>query len=538
MNKGASMDGLVDSEIAGALRPGTTLGRYEIRRLLGQGGMGRVYEAQHRDLKKRVAIKTLLPELASKSDARERFLREGEAASRIRHPHVVDVTDVGSEGAIFYLVMEYLEGEDLARLIARQGCLSPTQSADIMVPVAAAISTAHQQGVIHRDLKPENIFLARSGYGGVQPKVLDFGISKVLGGSRARVLTGTAATMGTMNYLPPEALQGAREADARSDQYALGTIIYECVTGQRAFEEDNFYQVLKQIAEGQFVPPSKQRPDLPPRLEKVILRAMSLDPARRFESVRELGAALLEFASESVRGFWSPSFGSVPADLLTAPPRTLPSVRDGAAWESRAGSGTGPGSGPRVATLAAPVPMSGGTLELPPPPRSASTTMRNATGERTLRSSTSSVRRSRVPLLIGGGVLVVAVASLAVLRGVDLMSSRHTDPAAVSVEPPASSSPPSSAASPAPRPVVAPERPAGAAEAQRPAISVATDPAGDTAAVKAQAGAEPLTKRAGSGGLRNGVANATNATKKAKSRRAPKAPAAPQKSDDGAVIID
>src|SRR4029077_11078898 len=140
------------------LRPGTMLGRYEIRRLVGQGGMGCVYEAQHRDLKKRVAIKTLLPSLSSNADAKERFLREGEAASRIRHPHVVDVTDVGSQGSVIYLVMEYLEGEDLARLLARQGCLTPAQAADIMLPVAAAIATAHEQGVIHRDLKPENIF--------------------------------------------------------------------------------------------------------------------------------------------------------------------------------------------------------------------------------------------------------------------------------------------------------------------------------------------------------------------------------------------
>src|SRR4029078_3042323 len=122
------MDGPVDGSSSDPLRPGTMLGRYEIRRLLGQGGMGCVYEALHRDLKKRVAIKTLLPSLASNADAKERFLREGEAASSIRHPHVVDVTDLGSEGTVIYLVMEYLEGEDLARLIARQGFLPPGQT--------------------------------------------------------------------------------------------------------------------------------------------------------------------------------------------------------------------------------------------------------------------------------------------------------------------------------------------------------------------------------------------------------------------------
>ena len=209
--------------------------------------------------------------------------------------------------------MEYLEGEDLARLLARQGFLSPAQAADIMLPVTAAIATAHEQGVIHRDLKPENIFLSRSAYGAVHPKVLDFGISKVLGDSRARALTGTAATMGTMHYLPPEQLRAAREADARSNQYGLGTILYECVTGQRAFEEDSFYLLLKKIAEGEFDRPSLRRPGVPERLEAIVLRAMSLDPLGRFDSVKQLGAALLEFSSESTRMLWSPFFGAAPA---------------------------------------------------------------------------------------------------------------------------------------------------------------------------------------------------------------------------------
>ena len=403
------MEGFPDGGSSDSLRPGTVLGRYEIRRLIGQGGMGAVYEALHRDLKKRVAIKTLLPALASNSDAKQRFLREGEAASRIRHPHVVDVTDVGAEGGVIYLVMEYLEGEDLARLIARQGFLPPTQATDIMLPVCAAIFTAHEQSVIHRDLKPENVFLARTHYGAVHPKVLDFGISKVLGDSRARALTGTAATMGTMNYLPPEQLRAAREADARSDQYGLGTILYECVTGQRAFEEESFYIVLKKIAEGEYPRPSSRRPGIPPHLEAVIMRAMSLEPLERFESVRQLGAALLEHASESSRILWSPFFGQAPA--VDAPPA-------GHAVSSQA----------RVATMVAPPPSTpppagqssgpiSGTMELPAPRKQSSTTMRNATGERQAPITFSRPRRSRAPMAVAGVALVSAIAVLIILRG-------------------------------------------------------------------------------------------------------------------------
>ena len=434
------MNGAVDGGSSDTLRPGTTLGRYEIRRLLGQGGMGCVYEAQHRDLKKRVAIKTLLPSLASNADAKERFLREGEAASRIRHPHVVDVTDLGSEGSVIYLVMEYLEGEDLARLLSRQGFLPATQAADIMLPVAAAIATAHEQGVIHRDLKPENIFLARSAYGAAHPKVLDFGISKVLGDSRARALTGTAATMGTMHYLPPEQLRAAREADARSDQYGLGTILYECVTGQRAFEEESFYLLLKKIAEGEFIRPSVKRPGLPERMEAIILRAMSLDPLARFDSVKQLGAALLEFSSEATRILWAPFFGAALAIEL---PSSASSMSDMATLSAAPASRPPSTDRARVATLVAPSTTSspsGATMELPPATHNrkpSSTTLRNATGERALPTRPPAPSRWRAPAIVGGVALVAAIAVMVVLRGSGADDRRgESDP---SVAPPATS---------------------------------------------------------------------------------------------------
>ena len=299
------------------LPPGKFLGRYQITRLIGRGGMGCVYEAVHRDLGKRVAIKTLLPSLAASEEARGRFLREGQAASRIRHPHVVDVTDVVAEGPVSYLVMEYLEGEDLSSLIERQGALPVAEAADVLLPVIAAIAAAHELGVIHRDLKPENIFLARTSFGGPCPKVVDFGISKVLGEPTAIALTATSAVFGTMYYLPPEQLGGSREADARGDQYALGTILYECVTGHRAFEGTSIYGVLKSVAEGVYPPARSWRPDLPLRLETAIDRAMRLNPAARFASVRMLGAELLPHASPAVRAVWTPVFGTRRAPTMS-----------------------------------------------------------------------------------------------------------------------------------------------------------------------------------------------------------------------------
>src|SRR6187455_741380 len=157
---------------------GTMLGRYRIERVLGEGGMGTVYAGGHQDLGKAAAVKTLHERYGRSNEVQLRFLREAQAASRIRHPNIVDVYDVGSESGRTYLVMELLEGESLARLIARDGPLSARQAADLMVPVVSALAAVHDLGVIHRDLKPDNIFLANERHT-LQPKVLDFGISKV-----------------------------------------------------------------------------------------------------------------------------------------------------------------------------------------------------------------------------------------------------------------------------------------------------------------------------------------------------------------------
>jgi eukaryotic-like serine/threonine-protein kinase len=308
------------------LPPGACIGRYSIRRLLGEGGMGAVYEAVHVDLKKRVAVKTLHRRIASSPDARTRFLREGQAASRIRHEHVVDVYDVGVERDVPYLVMEYLEGENLAEHLAREGKLSVEQAADVMIPVLAALALAHDLSVIHRDLKPENVFLCRSS-GRPRPKVLDFGISKVVDEAAGHALTGTAALLGTPYYMSPEQAQNAKQIDARSDQYSLGVILYECVTGRRPFAEETLYKLLQKIVAGEVERPRSVNPELAEDFEALILRAMSRDAADRFESVRAMARELLPFASQATRVLFGDALAGDADSLDAAPPERRSSPR-------------------------------------------------------------------------------------------------------------------------------------------------------------------------------------------------------------------
>jgi eukaryotic-like serine/threonine-protein kinase len=280
-------------------------------RVLGEGGMGTVFEATHQDLGRRAAVKTLHAHFASSSDVRSRFMREGQAASRVRHPNVVDVYDVGVDGDHPFLVMEFLEGEDLARFLAREGALTAQRTADLLLPVVAAVAAAHDIDVVHRDLKPENIFLSAE-RGGIQPKVLDFGISKLVNREELQPLTSTGAFLGTPHYMSPEQAQGAKHLDFRSDQYALGVILYQCLTGRRPVEESSIYALMQRIVRGEFPPPRSLNPDLPAAFEALILRAMAKAPSQRFSSTRDLGRALLEFASERLRTVYGPEFSADP----------------------------------------------------------------------------------------------------------------------------------------------------------------------------------------------------------------------------------
>jgi serine/threonine-protein kinase len=309
------------------------LGKYQIVRQLGQGGMGAVFEAVHTGIGKAVALKTMNPALASDPRSEERFLREAEAASRLEHPHVVGVTDFGSDAGVIYLVMELLRGEDLANLIARAPAgLETAFVADVMLATCAGVFAAHESGLVHRDLKPQNIFLSQTALGELLPKVLDFGISKMVNRADGHSLTHSGSVMGTTHYLSPEQVQGA-PLDGRSDEYALGVILYECVTGRRPHDGETLYAIMRSISEGRFAPPRALRPDLSPQFEAVILRAMAIRADDRFPSVHALGRALLGLASQKGRVVWT-DYYSRQMELAAArqPGPIAPAVNANTAW--------------------------------------------------------------------------------------------------------------------------------------------------------------------------------------------------------------
>nr|MBK7065863.1 serine/threonine protein kinase [Deltaproteobacteria bacterium] len=277
---------------------GSMFGRYRVVRQIGRGGMGAVYEAVHSDLEKRVALKVLLPSTASQTELVARFEREARAAARVRHPNVVDVSDVGVEAGVAWLVMEHLEGEDLSGLLRREGALPLARVAELMLPVLGAVEAAHSLGVVHRDLKPENIFLARMGDGTIVPKVLDFGISKMAPAGGGPALTSTGIMMGTPCYMSPEQAQSSRGVDGRSDQFSIGVILYECATGRRPFEGETFFSILTAIVEGRYTRPRELCPGLPERFEAMVVRALERSPEARFPSVAALAEELRACSSE------------------------------------------------------------------------------------------------------------------------------------------------------------------------------------------------------------------------------------------------
>jgi predicted Ser/Thr protein kinase len=396
-------------ETAATLSPGFRLGKYEIRRLLGAGGMGAVYEAHHTEIGKRVAIKVLAPELAAAPGARTRFLREAQLASKINHPNIVAVNDVGNADGHAFIVMEFLDGEDLSHRVERGGPMPVEELVDVMLPVCSAVAEAHRVGITHRDLKPQNIFLAR-GPRGTDPKVLDFGISKG-NDTKSGALTGTGM-IGTPFYFAPEQILDARSAGPASDQYALGVILYECLTGQRPYEGDNLFRVFQIIVEGNARPLGQVRPGVPVPLQQVVARAMHKSPSGRFASATALGRALLPFASARQRSIWERALGN--DGIQAATPMGFSAGQPAPAGRAagRAVAATTPmprNPGPAAATPVPrgtmPLPSTGGARRPPPPVQVDS------------RYDLRPRRRPGPLLAVAAGAAAVAVVGLVVVGG-------------------------------------------------------------------------------------------------------------------------
>jgi len=284
-------------------------GPYQVVREIGRGGMAFVYEGRHPKLESRVALKVLHPVLAAQPASAARFLREAEAASQIRHQNVVEVFDVGIEDGLPFIVMEFLEGADLATLLAENGPMPLKGIVEIFLPVISAVATAHRAGVIHRDLKPANLMLARRPPWSSQPVVLDFGISKVQSDDlEESKLTRSEALLGTVPYMAPEVTKGAKLASAASDQYALGVMLYECATGKRPFDGESQYELMHAIVTAKVSPPSFLAPTLPAEFDELVMKAMHRDPAKRYASLVDMGSALLSLSDDVSFAKWKDVF--------------------------------------------------------------------------------------------------------------------------------------------------------------------------------------------------------------------------------------
>ncbi|WP_437947078.1 serine/threonine-protein kinase [Sorangium sp. So ce296] len=362
------------------IAPGDVLlGKYRVESVLGRGAMGLVVAARHLALDDRVAIKVLLPRYVQDPEILQRFLREGRAAVRIRSPHVVRVADVGTlENGAPYMVMDHLEGKDLAAVLAESGPLSIPLAVDLVLQACEALAEAHAQGIVHRDVKPSNLFLTRNADGSPCVKVLDFGISK-MSHAEDHALTRVGGVLGSPLYMSPEQLRSASDVDGRADIYSLGVVLFQLLTGRTPFVALELAQLVYLVTQGEPQRPRALRPDLPEPLEQAILTAIARDRDRRFPTAADFALALVPFAPPHLRAAAERLFGALRGALPAgAPPQ---------------GGAVLAASAPGAATAAAAMPADGAHTIVP-----VGTTNRRP----------ASLDRRVLPIALGLGLAVVA----------------------------------------------------------------------------------------------------------------------------------
>ncbi len=334
-------------------------GKYRIVRLLGEGGMGAVYEGVNERIGRRVAIKVLHAEAAEKPELRRRFEREAQVAGQLASPHICEVLDVGDlpEGDL-YIVMEFLEGQTLTEIIDRKGKLTLEDFAPIWYQLLEGLRVLHEAGIVHRDLKPANVFVCRTASGQPHTKLLDFGVSKWT--TLPENATSSGAIMGTPLYMAPEQARGlANKVDARTDIYAVGVCAYTLLSGAVPFSGENVHDLLFRIALNDPPPLESRAPWVSPAIAFLVHRAMARDPEQRFQSAREFQAALVEVLERELpaaksavstlvagldsmnAGSWRPS-GALRAStpIRSQPARSDPAKATQSAWGSQTPSGS------------------------------------------------------------------------------------------------------------------------------------------------------------------------------------------------------
>jgi serine/threonine protein kinase len=300
---------------------GSNVGNYKITVLLGEGGMGAVYKAEHPSIGRTVAIKVLRGEYAYRQDTIERFFNEARSVNQIRHENIVDIIDFGLlPDQRPYFIMEYLEGIDLDGHLRKRGATSLTEALDIMMPVLSALQAAHDEGIIHRDLKPENIFLFERKHGGRVVKLLDFGIAKLLDAKEQFHKTNTGSIIGTPAYMSPEQAAGNKNIDHRADVYAAGIILYELLVGEPPFDGETALEIVHKQWKEKPPSPRKKRSDLPEDFELIIYAALEKDRDKRIQSASQF-ASRLKAAITKV----NISHAKPPNKIMAAPEVKLPS---------------------------------------------------------------------------------------------------------------------------------------------------------------------------------------------------------------------
>src|SRR6204780_2732281 len=298
---------------------------YQLIDKIGAGGMGEIYKAQDSRLNRLVAVKILSPGLSTDPERKRRFFQEAQAASALNHPNIITLYDIVTEGDMQCIVMEYIGGKTL-RDLTPAGGLAPAQVLQYATQIASALTAAHTAGIIHRDLKPSNIMVTTSGL----IKVLDFGLAKWVDsgmsgqtGEQSTVeaaLTREGSIIGTVSYMSPEQAEG-KHVDARSDIFSFGDVLYEMVTGKRAFEGRSGISTLSSILRDDVRPIHEAAPEVPPLLEQVILRCLPKDPAARWQSMKEIEGALITLQRQlDPGGQYVPPVHSGPVSVVALPP--------------------------------------------------------------------------------------------------------------------------------------------------------------------------------------------------------------------------